>query len=227
MDFRKRGKGFEIMDDFNLSGNIMDQTLKEIDHINNWIGGKRYNLNILEKAVQSKSSFTIMDLGCGSGDLLKSFCKRMRRVGKKGKYIGVDANPYIIEYARKNCADYDEIEFLCENVLDPNFRTKGTDIVNCCLFLHHFKNHQILKLLGKIKSDSNTVIINDLHRHPIAFHAIDVLTRMLSRSEMVKHDAKLSVARAFKKEDFSMFFETLSRPYKIRWKWAFRWIVVY
>ena len=68
------------------------------------------------------------------------------------------------------------------------------------------------------------VVINDLHRHWFAFHSIGALTSVFSKSEMVKHDSKLSVLRSFKRTELD---ELLKRGgfnnFSIKWMWAFRW----
>ncbi|MDQ2657524.1 MAG: SAM-dependent methyltransferase, partial [Bacteroidota bacterium] len=66
-----------------------------------------------------------------------------------------------------------------------------------------------------------------IHRHWLAYYSIKWLTRMFSKSAMVRHDAPLSVHRAFRKSELE---EILRRAglvdYKIKWRWAFRWQVI-
>jgi hypothetical protein len=67
-------------------------------------------------------------------------------------------------------------------------------------------------------------IINDIHRHWLAYYSIKILTRLFSRSAMVKYDAPLSVLRAFKKAELKKILEAAGpAEYKIQCKWAFRW----
>lgn len=71
------------------------------------------------------------------------------------------------------------------------------------------------------------IVINDLHRHPFAYHSIKILTRLFSKSSMVKYDAPLSVQRAFTKKELVRLMENAGiEHYKIKWKWAFRWQIV-
>jgi hypothetical protein len=69
--------------------------------------------------------------------------------------------------------------------------------------------------------------INDLHRHPLAYHSIRLLTCFFSKSYLVKHDAPLSVLRGFKKKEMEELLNSAGiQHYKIQWKWAFRWLVI-
>jgi hypothetical protein len=72
-------------------------------------------------------------------------------------------------------------------------------------------------------------VINDLHRHPLAYFSIKWLTRWFSKSPMVQHDAALSVLRSFKRRDWnSIFAQAGLDQVTIHWRWAFRWqICVY
>jgi hypothetical protein len=68
------------------------------------------------------------------------------------------------------------------------------------------------------------VIINDLHRHWLAYHSIKLLTRFFSDSYLVKNDAPLSVWRAFQRNELKRLVEEAGIDrYSLRWMWAFRW----
>jgi hypothetical protein len=70
--------------------------------------------------------------------------------------------------------------------------------------------------------------INDLHRHKVAYYSIKVLTAIFSNSYLVKHDAPLSVARGFTKDEWLQFFNIAGiGNFSIEWKWAFRWLIVF
>ncbi len=69
--------------------------------------------------------------------------------------------------------------------------------------------------------------INDLHRHPLAYYSIRWLTGLFSRSYLVKNDAPLSVRRGFSRSELKSLLEAAGiTNYSIRWRWAFRWLVI-
>ena len=41
-DFSKRSNDEEIMDDLNCAGHVLDQTLRELEIINKWLGGNQH-----------------------------------------------------------------------------------------------------------------------------------------------------------------------------------------
>ena len=102
------------------------------------------------------------------------------------------------------------------------------DVVISTLFTHHFDDKSWIELITNMYfSARKAVIINDIHRHSLAYYSINFLTGLFSKSEMVKNDAGLSVLRSFKKSELiSLLSQAGIRNYKIRWKWAFRWQVI-
>ena len=71
------------------------------------------------------------------------------------------------------------------------------------------------------------IIVNDIHRHPLAYYSIKWLTGLFSKSAMVKFDAPLSVLRAFtRKELEQILLKAEIEHYELSWKWAFRWQLV-
>lgn len=218
------------MDDLNCSGDVVHQTLKELEIINRWLGGNQVTLHAVNKMLKRHRKsvdhpIALADLGCGSGDILKRIAEVGRKHGWSMQLTGIDANPHIIAQAKKNCASYPEIKFETIDVLSNEFRQKKFDLILGTLFFHHFSDNTLIELLTNIKQQVRMgIIINDIHRHWMAYHSIRLLTKYFSRSAMVKFDAPLSVLRAFNRQELE---NILSRSglhtHTMRWKWAFRW----
>ena len=224
MSFRKRSSEPEIMDDLTISGEVINQTLREISSINNLLGGNSISLQSFKTAVKGKKSIRLADLGCGSGDIMILMAEYCRKHDIEASFIGIDANPFIIEYAKEQCRDYPEISFQCLDILEEEFKVKKYDIIHCCLFVHHFTQEQLRQLFSQFKHQAETIIINDLHRHYLAYWSIKALTAVFSNSYMVKNDAAVSVKRGFSRQDIEELMEQLAiKDYQLRWRWAFRW----
>lgn len=213
------------MDDLDISGPVVAQTLKELNTINRTLGGNQISTSAFKKITNDLDQFVLVDLGCGGGDIMMGMAKLARKADKKGSFVGIDANPNIVEYAEKNTAAYSEITYQPINIFSEEFRKMKFDLIHCCLFLHHFSNDQLITLFKSFKGQAKVgIIINDLHRHPLAYWSIKVLTYLFSRSSMVRNDAAVSVARGFKKSDLLMILnEAGIADFKLSWKWAFRW----
>lgn len=216
------------MDDLEYSGEMMDRTLYELEFINKWLGGNAVTLGGIMKMVihhDPEKTIYIADLGCGRGDILRLIDLWAKRENRKVRLLGIDANPYIVEAARKNLSQYPDIELQTMNVFSSSFQSMQFDIVVGTLFYHHFTSDQLRDFFHQLSNQvSIGYIINDIHRHPLAYYSIKLLTKYFSRSSMVKFDAPLSVLRAFKKGELvEILKNTGARTFTIQWKWAFRW----
>lgn len=221
------------MDDLACAGPVVDQTLRELDIINRWLGGNRISLDEVEKMIRNlaarrEGAISIADLGCGSGELLRRIAQSARKERIPLCLVGIDANPNIVEYARRHCRDYPEITFQAIDVWSPEFANQRFDIVTGTLFFHHFDNDALRRLLNQLSKQAlHAILINDLHRHWLAYYSIRMLTRLFSKSSMVRFDAPLSVRRAFSRSDWPRILAAAGvDEYTLMWKWAFRWKIV-
>ena len=228
--FAQRARGEEYLDHPDVSGKDLEQNLRELRFINHTLGGNHVTLQALREVLNSKpdTKWFIGDLGCGGGDILLLIAKEMRRQKLSFSLAGIDMNEHTLRYAVLNTFDFGEIKYCLANVLSDEFDASSFDIVNATLFCHHFSDDDLIALLKKLRKQVRVaVIINDLHRHPFAFHSIRLLTRLFSRSYMVRHDAPLSVLRGFSKAELQHIAQEAGfSKIDIRWRWAFRWKVI-
>ena len=220
-----RSDEIEIMDDLEISGEVVNQTLRELNTINQFLGGNRISVSAFRKMSSTMNKVSLADLGCGGGDIMMEMAKWARKRKKEASFLGIDANSNIVDYAKRNTLSYPEIEFKAINIFSEEFSKKKIDIIHCCLFMHHFSEDELVGLFKQFKSQARVgVIINDLHRHPVAYLSIKILTRLFSKSSMVRNDASVSVARAFKKNELIRILQKSGiKKYHLSWKWAFRW----
>ncbi len=219
------------MDDLDCDGEVVDQTLRELDIINRKLGGNFISiqgLKELARLAKNKDEIRLIDIGCGGGDILIYMARWARKNQVNLKLIGIDANPNIIKYAENHCKDYPEISFLALDIFSEEFKALTFDIVHSSLFTHHFKNEDLIRLFANLSKQATTgMIINDLHRHWLAFYSIKLITSLFSKSEMVRNDASISVARGFKRSEMNKILKSSGfNRYSLKWKWAFRWKVV-
>ena len=65
-DFTSRSTQLEIMDDLGTTGDVVEQSLLELDFINRWLGGNAVTFDALDRFIGSPNEkLRIADLGCG------------------------------------------------------------------------------------------------------------------------------------------------------------------
>lgn len=228
--FTHRSAEEEIMDNLACDGEVVDQTLRELDFINHWLGGNAVTVNAVKKLLATslaKKELTIADLGCGSGEMLRLLARMVERKNLQATFVGIDANPNIIRYARQQSIHFPQIQYSEDNILEDVFAQKKFDVVLATLFFHHFSTDELIRLLRQLAQQTSFIVINDIHRHPFAYYSIKWLTRLFSKSAMVKFDAPLSVLRSFTKQEWLYILQQAGLThYQIHWKWAFRWQLI-
>ncbi|MEO1450285.1 MAG: SAM-dependent methyltransferase, partial [Bacteroidota bacterium] len=98
----KRSDAPELMDDLTADGPVVDQTLRELDFINKWLGGNQLSSQALLKLWpedEHETELTLLDLGCGSGDIIRRMQDRIIKLGGRLMATGLDANPHIVALA--------------------------------------------------------------------------------------------------------------------------------
>ena len=162
----------ELMDDFSIGGDLLRDTLDKLENINRWLGGNLVTLNSLKKILKNhpkEQELKIVDIGCGHGDILRDVAKFGRKNGYNMKLLGIDANPTAIEYADELSTEFHELSFITEDIFSMEFKKRKFDVVLATLFLHHFKEEELVSFLGNtLKQTKIGIVVNDLHRHKLA-----------------------------------------------------------
>ena len=222
----------EIMDDFSLEGEELRDALDKIAKINQLLGGNKLTLNGLKLILPKGSKndlITIIDVGCGNGDMLRKIADFGLQNGFSFKLIGVDANAFTVNHAVKLSESYKNISYLCEDIFTMDLRKLDSDVIVCTLTLHHFKDDEIIQILNLFKISTKVgIVINDLQRSAVAYRLFQLLCLIFGLNRMSREDGLISILRGFKKQELIDFSEKLNfKKYSIDWKWAFRyqWII--
>lgn len=231
IDTTYRSTAPEIMDDFQMEGEVLREALDKIAVINRFLGGNKVTLQgvILLIAGQPKDKIIrITDIGCGNGDMLRTLAAYAKR--KKLNFIltGIDANNFTITHAKSLSLNYPNISYQCADIFEER-APEACDIKLCTLTLHHFKEQEIITLLKDFQTSARLgFVINDLHRSAIAYYLFQVVCFVFRLNDMTREDGLVSILRGFKRADLVQFSKQLNfKKYLIKWRWAFRyqWIV--
>lgn len=227
MNLSKRSYIEELLDRNDIPFAEIKKNMQELGIINTLLGGHKITITAAKKLIQNKKKITICEIGCGGGDNLAAIYKSLPK-NISVKYIGIDIKQECIDFAKQEAKNNFTAEWIVSDYKDVFFKQKP-DIIFSSLFCHHFTEEQLVHQLKWMKENSTTgFFINDLHRHPVAYYAIKLLTTIFSRSYLVKNDAPLSVARGFKKKEWKkMLVAAGIANYTIQWKWAFRHLILY
>jgi ubiquinone/menaquinone biosynthesis C-methylase UbiE len=229
--FSNRNADKELMDDPLLEEQTIKEVLQDVNRANRLLGGTRITLQAIKQLVKEypQEHYTIMDMGCGDGSMLRevaAFCKENHI---NARFIGLDLNENSIKIGRKQAAEYPQIQYLKQDILQIEPEKLSCDILLCTLTIHHFGNNQIPIFLKKFAGLTKIgVVINDLDRNKIAYFLFKIYSALFIKTKIARHDGLISVKSGFTKKDLLIFSKTLPQlHHSIQWRWAFRyrWIM--
>lgn len=227
------------MDDFSITDERLAEALEGLRRINRWLGGYAALRTALGPLVQKARArpgcrpLRLLDLGTGAADAPEHLVRWADAQGVRLEVAGVDANPATVAYAR---AALDRrlpphlrgrVRVETADALALPYADDAFDAVLASLFLHHFDGEAAVALLREMQRVGRRgLVVNDLHRHVLAYYGIRALTAVLPTPEMVRHDAPLSVRRGFRRAELVALAEQAGlEAAAVRWRWAFRWVL--
>jgi 2-polyprenyl-3-methyl-5-hydroxy-6-metoxy-1,4-benzoquinol methylase len=233
MSFRERTDRKELLDEEDIPETDLRRNLTELEFINRYLGGHRITLRAFRqlaatpaaRSILRHRSLHICEIGCGGGDNLQVIDRWAHQQGMSLTITGVDMKETCTHLAAEK-SWHSPSSWITRDYREAD--VDQPDIVFSSLFCHHFPDSAMPGMLSWMKEKSTCgFFINDLHRHPMAYHSIKWLTRAFSRSYLVRNDAPLSVRRAFVRRDWEAFLSRADiRGARIHWQWAFRWLVL-
>jgi 2-polyprenyl-3-methyl-5-hydroxy-6-metoxy-1,4-benzoquinol methylase len=227
IDYSHRSFKKELLDNSGIPFKDIAENMKELDFINTHLGGHSITIKGFKKLIRNNKKISVYEIGCGGGDninALAAFCMKNKI---EAAFTGVDINEDCIDFAKER-STRQNVKFIVSDYKLVNFQNNKPDIIFSSLFCHHFTDDELIQMLQWMKENSSTgFFINDLQRHPLAYHSIKYITKFFSKSYLVKNDAPLSVLRGFKKDEWKNIFEKAGIiKYFIHWKWAFRYLII-
>src|SRR5262245_51869839 len=149
-DLSRRSNETEWLDDTDVDPAELERVLRDLARFNGTMLGHRLIISWLRRAVDhvpSGGTLTLVDVGCGYGDLLRAIRRWARRRGIPLKLYGLDLSEETVRIARAATDEADRIDYQVGDIFD--FRsTAGIDFVASSLLTHHLSDQLIIKFLG-------------------------------------------------------------------------------
>ncbi len=207
LDFSRRNELSELMDAEDTDFATFRECLVDLTKVNRLTLAYRPTLSFLKRlavsgALPRNRAVSVVDVGSGSGDMLRRIDLWATAEGYKFDLVGVDLNPWSAKTAAQLTQENPRLRFVTANIFD--YRPAAPiDIVISSLFTHHLDNAAIVKFLRWMEANARIGwFVNDLQRHPVAYHAFKHASRALRFHHFVQHDGPISIARAFSGDDW-------------------------
>jgi len=188
----------ELMDLPNPDENALRNDLQHLARLNRTFGGKKAVETVFHKLADKSRSLLLIDLASGYGDHGRNLLGLAKARQHDVTIVAVDFQFKTLQIAREATPASKKMFFVQADARQLPFRNQAADLALCSLALHHFAEKDALTVLQEMaRVGRHGTACVDLVRSRLAAFCIWLLTTFIIRDPMVRHDARLSVRRAF------------------------------
>lgn len=191
----------ELMDEPGLDPAELAGNLRDIRRVNRLLGGTSIvlrHLAVLIPAAPERNPATVLDLATGSADIPVALSRWAKKRGMTISIVASDLSGQMLADARAQIRGCPEIRLAHHDARAVALPDKSFDVVLCSLSLHHFPPDEAVQVLREMRRLARVgFILNDLRRNRLGYAAAWVAARATTRNRLTRHDAPLSVLRAY------------------------------
>ena len=202
--FKQRSHRLEYIDTGNYTADEYEDCIGELQLVNRWMGDAHSLKATLFREIEAErlTSFSILDIGAGSGELLRVAATWARQTNRQMRAVGLELNERMAESILEESEHFDEISSVRGDALQLPFAEAEFDYVICSLFTHHLLDEQVVHVLREMSRVARRrIFVIDLHRHPVAYLLYTTLGKIVLHNRLLRHDGALSILRSFKRDE--------------------------
>ena len=208
--FRQRSDRLENIDTGGYTAEEYEGCITELQLVNTWLGDAKALRGTLLREIEASQlqSVSILDVGAGSGELLRVAISWCRQTNRRARATGLELNERSALAIKQESAEFAEIESVRGDAFGLPFRDAAFDYVISSLFTHHFSNDEVVRLLREMdRVAARGVYIIDLHRHPLAYFLYTTAGKLFLHNRLIREDGALSILRSFKPAELAELAE--------------------
>ena len=202
--FRQRSYELENIDKGTYTPEEYEGCLVELRRVNEWLGDATALRGSLLKEIERDGlrSFSVLDVGAGSGELLRVAAKWARETGRRASLVGLELNERSAHAIVDESADFREISSVRADGFALPFADHSFDYVIQSLTLHHFDDDGVISILREMnRVAARGIFVIDLHRNPMAYFLYTTVGHIILHNRLLREDGALSILKSFKPDE--------------------------
>ena len=195
---KTRSYKLERIDTGDYTPEEYDLFLHEIRLVNRFAGDNRALRKSLLGEIEKSDlrDFSVLDVGAGSGELLRTIAKFA--FNRTARLYGLELNARSARSILEESKNFAEIKAVRGNALRLPFADDTFDYAICSLFTHHFSDDDVVQIFKEMSRVSRRrIYVIDLHRHQAASLFYKIFCAAFRISPLVREDGSLSIRRSF------------------------------
>lgn len=225
--FKQRSYELERIDTGDYTADEYEGCIIELQRVNRWLGDARVLRDTLlrDVAAQNLRSFSVLDVGAGSGELLRVAAKWARQEQRELLGVGLELNERSAEAILEESNSF--INAVRGDALKLPFADGQFDYVICSLFTHHFFEKQVIEIFREMSRVARRrIFVIDLHRHPIAYYFYTTIGKLFLHTSLLREDGALSILRSFTPEELNNLGRSAGlRDVLVTWHFPYRLVL--
>ena len=202
--FRHRSLEPENLDKGSYTAEEYEGCLVELRRVNEWLGDVNALRDSLFKEIGRRElqTFSVLDVGAGSGELLRVAAKWARETNRQASLVGLELNERSAQAILDESTDFGEIFSVRANGFQLPFGDNSFDYVIQSLTLHHFDDAGAVKILREMARVARSgIFVIDLNRNPVAYLFYTTIGHLFLHNRLIREDGALSILKSFKPEE--------------------------
>lgn len=227
--FRQRSYELEHLDKGDYTPEEYEGCMVELRRINRYLGDTSALRHSLLAEIERKGlkSFSVLDVGAGSGELLRVVAGWARETDRRALLIGLELNARSAGAIVEESAEFSAVKAVRGDALRLPFAEGCFDYSICSLFTHHFRDEQVVAILNELSRVARRrIFVIDLHRHPLAYYLYTTVGHLFLHNRLIREDGALSILRGFRPRELKRLARQahLARV-SVEWRFPFRLVL--
>lgn len=193
----------EFMDDPNCDSELLEATYNQFESVNKLLGGwnRIYQKYIRQPLIDAGENASLLDIGCGGGDILRLLDGFCRRDNLNVRFTGIEPDSRAISYIKKqNWPDH----FSFSQAFSGNLveQEKSFTIVISNHLMHHLTPEELDQLCGDAENlASRRIIFSDIERSDLGYAGFRAIAPLLFKNSFIVEDGIRSIRRSYQKDE--------------------------
>ncbi|HEX8776260.1 MAG TPA: methyltransferase domain-containing protein [Pyrinomonadaceae bacterium] len=199
--FKERSYELEHLDKGDYTPEEYERCIAELQLVNQYLGDARALRRTLLAEIEREGlqSFSLLDVGAGSGELLRVAAGWANQGGRRARLVGLELNARSAQAILKESKDYGTISAVRGDALRLPFDDRQFDYAICSLFTHHFEDEAVEHIMRELRRVARRrILVIDLHRHALAYFLYTTVGRLFLHNRLIREDGALSILRSFR-----------------------------
>lgn len=214
------------MDDPDCDIDLLHATYDQFHTVNRLIGGwgRIYKHHIRPALLKTREEASILDIGCGGGDILGLLHKFCEEDGIDVQFTGIEPDSRAIDYIRKQ--DWpDSFTFLNSFSHDLVQQNERYTVVISNHLIHHLTTDELQKVCSDAEYlAQKKVIFSDIERSDVGYACFKSIAPLLFRGSFIVADGIRSIRRSYQKDEL---LQKLPLNWTVHKQFPFRLLAIF